>query len=480
MLIYLLRHGLTEYNAQKRYQGQRDIPLSEEGCRELRRADIDPKVVYISTLQRTAQTARVLFPNAKLIPVDGLKEMCFGSFEGRSYVEMEHDPDYLAWVASNCERRCPDGERKDQFCERICTTFAALVDQALAEGEQMLVILAHGGTQMAALDRYAVPHRDYYEWCAPNAGGFVLDALFGDPAWLPHPVVWMGRCISALEKRLRAVLPKTPRGELLGGGIVAAVLPLATLAVTGTICALAARLHPLAGLAVQMFWCAQALAARGLVQESRNVYKKLAKGDLPAARRAVARIVGRDTENLTAEGVTKAAVETVAENASDGVIAPLFYMLIGGAPLALTYKAINTMDSMLGYKNKEYLYFGRCAAKLDDAANWLPSRLAALLWVAAAALTGSSAKGAWRIWRRDRHNHASPNSAQTESTCAGALGVQLAGPAYYFGAYYDKPTIGDALRPIEPEDILRADRMMYTESVLVLIIGLAVRFALMM
>lgn len=176
MLIYLLRHGLTEYNAQKRYQGQRDIPLSEEGREELRRADIDPKVVYISTLQRTAQTARVLFPNAKLIPVDGLKEMCFGSFEGRSYVEMEHDPDYLAWVASNCERRCPDGERKDQFCERICTTFAALVDQALAEGEQMLVILAHGGTQMAALERYAVPHRDYYEWCAPNAGGFVLDA----------------------------------------------------------------------------------------------------------------------------------------------------------------------------------------------------------------------------------------------------------------------------------------------------------------
>lgn len=161
----------------------------------------------------------------------------------------------------------------------------------------------------------------------PLAGGFVLDAVFGDPAWLPHPVVWMGRCISALEKRLRAVLPKTPRGELLGGGIVAAVLPLATLAVTGTICALAARLHPLAGLAVQLFWCAQALAARGLVQESRNVYKELAKGDLPAARRAVARIVGRDTENLTAEGVTKAAVETVAENASDSVIAPLFYML---------------------------------------------------------------------------------------------------------------------------------------------------------
>ena len=221
-------------------------------------------------------------------------------------------------------------------------------------------------------------------------GGFLLDALFGDPAWLPHPVVLMGRCISALEKRLRTALPKTPRGELAGGAVVAAVLPLGTLAVTGLACWGAARLHPALGLALQMLWCGQALAAKGLAQESRNVYKELAKGDLPAARRAVARIVGRDTQNLTAAGVTRAAVETVAENASDGVIAPLLYMLLGGAPLALTYKAINTMDSMLGYKNEKYLYFGRCAAKLDDAANWLPSRLAALLWVAAAALTGNS------------------------------------------------------------------------------------------
>ena len=311
-------------------------------------------------------------------------------------------------------------------------------------------------------------------------GGFVLDCLFGDPAWLPHPVVYMGKAISALEKGLRARLPKTPEGELWGGRILAFCLPVGTFALASLVCIGAAALHPLLGLAVQMFWCGQALAAKGLVQESTNVYQELTKPDLPAARRAVSRIVGRDTQDLTLEGVTRAAVETVAENASDGVIAPLLYMLIGGAPLALTYKAINTMDSMLGYKNKKYLYFGRYAAKLDDAANWLPSRLAALLWVAAAALTGSSAKGAWRIWRRDRHNHASPNSAQTESACAGALGVQLAGPAYYFGAYYDKPTIGDALRPIEPEDILRADRMMYTESVLALIIGLAVRFALMM
>ena len=306
-------------------------------------------------------------------------------------------------------------------------------------------------------------------------GGFVLDCLFGDPAWLPHPVVFMGKAISRLEAFLRPRLPQTPKGEVLGGAIVAFCLPVGTLLFTGAVCWGAARLHPLLGLAVQMFWCGQALAARGLAQESTNVYKELIKPDLPAARKAVSRIVGRDTAALTAEGVTKAAVETVAENASDGVIAPLLYMLIGGAPLALTYKAINTMDSMVGYKNEKYLYFGRVPAKLDDVANYLPSRLAGLLWVAAAALTGNSGRGAWKIWRRDRRRHASPNSAQTESACAGALGVQLAGPAYYFGQYYPKLTIGDALRPIEPEDILRANRMMYAESLLALALGLAVR-----
>ena len=306
-------------------------------------------------------------------------------------------------------------------------------------------------------------------------GGFVLDAVFGDPAWLPHPVVYMGKAISVLEKGLRARLPKTPEGELWGGRILAFCLPVGTLALTSLVCMGAAALHPLLGLAVQMFWCGQALAAKGLVQESTNVYRELTKPDLPAARIAVSRIVGRDTQALTAEGVTKAAVETVSENASDGVIAPLLYMLLGGAPLALTYKAINTMDSMVGYKNTQYLYFGRAAAKLDDIANYLPSRIAALLWVVAAALTGNDARSAWRIWRRDRRNHASPNSAQTESACAGALNVQLAGPAYYFGEYYPKPTIGDAVRPIEPEDIRRADRMMYAESLLALALGLVIR-----
>lgn len=176
MLIYLLRHGLTAYNAEKRYQGQRDIPLSPAGRAQLRQADLRPETVYITPLCRTRQTAEVLFPGARLVEVKDLQEMCFGSFEGKNYVEMEHDADYQAWVQANCESKCPDGERKDDFSNRICNAFSALVDKALADGEELLVILAHGGTQMAAMERYALPRRDYYAWCGPNAGGYVLDA----------------------------------------------------------------------------------------------------------------------------------------------------------------------------------------------------------------------------------------------------------------------------------------------------------------
>ena len=310
-------------------------------------------------------------------------------------------------------------------------------------------------------------------------GGFGLDLLLADPAWMPHPVVGMGRAIAALEKRLRRLFPATPAGERAAGRVLAAALPLGTFALAAGALALAYRLHPAAGFALETLWCWQALALRGLADESGKVYAQLAKGDLPAARRAVGRIVGRDTGSLTAAGVTKAAVETVAENFSDGVAAPLLYLLIGGAPLGLAYKAVNTMDSMVGYKNKRYIDFGRAAAHLDDAANFLPARLAALLWIAAAGLAGFDAKNAWRIWRRDRFCHASPNSAQTESACAGALGVQLAGPAFYFGEYYDKPTIGDGSRPVEPADILRANRMLYLAGFLALGLGLALRLGVL-
>lgn len=311
--------------------------------------------------------------------------------------------------------------------------------------------------------------------CVAAFLGFLLDLWLADPGWMPHPVVLMGKCITRLEEVLRSRFPATPKGERAAGCVLAVLLPVGTLVLTGAICLLAGRIHPLLGLAVQTFWCWQALAVKGLAEESKNVYRQLAAEDLPGARRAVARIVGRDTQALTEEGVTKAAVETVAENFSDGVVAPLFYMMIGGAPLALCYKAVNTMDSMIGYKNQRYLQFGRAAAKLDDAANYLPSRLAAVFWIAAAGLTGQDVPNAWRIWRRDRCNHASPNSAQTESACAGALGVQLAGPAYYFGEYYDKPTIGDAKRPIEPRDILRANRMLFAGAGLALVLGLGLR-----
>jgi adenosylcobinamide-phosphate synthase len=207
-----------------------------------------------------------------------------------------------------------------------------------------------------------------------------------------------------------------------------------------------------------------------------NVGKALKEQGLDAGRKAVSRIVGRDTQALSEEGVVKAAVETVAENFSDGVFAPMLYLMLGGAVLGFAYKSINTMDSMVGYKNEKHLYFGRFAAKLDDVVNYIPSRLAALFLIASAPIAGQDAKAAWKIWRRDRRNHASPNSAQTEAAAAGALHVRLAGDAYYFGKLYKKPYIGDALRPIEIEDISRVNRLMVTASVMALIVLGLVKF----
>lgn len=303
---------------------------------------------------------------------------------------------------------------------------------------------------------------------------YLLDALLGDPAWLPHPVVAMGRAITGLEHLLRRLFSSTNTGLLAAGCVLAALLPVGSFCVAAGALLLAGRVHPLLALALNAFWGGQCLAVRDLRKEAMAVYACLKQNDLPAARKAVGRIVGRDTAALTTEGVTKAAVETVAENFSDGVFAPMFYLAIGGAPLALAYKAVNTMDSMVGYKNDRYLYFGRASAHLDDAANWLPARLSGLLLILAAPLCGLSGKEAFRIWRRDRRNHASPNSAQTEAACAGALRVQLAGDAYYFGKLVHKPTLGDPLRLVEAEDIPRACRLMTTGSLLglILLVGL--------
>ena len=296
--------------------------------------------------------------------------------------------------------------------------------------------------------------------------GFVLDALFGDPLWMPHPIVAIGKLIAALTRGLRRLFPKTQNGELWGGAMLAFAVPCLSLGLSWGVLRLCGLVSPWLRFALETFWCYQLLAARCLRDEAMGVYRALTAGTLDDARRAVGRIVGRDTQSLSAEGVTKAAIETVAENTSDGVIAPMLFIALGGAPLGFFYKAINTMDSMVGYKNDEFLYFGRCAARLDDVANWLPARLSALLMILAAfLLPGMDGKAAWRIWRRDRRNHKSPNSAQTESVCAGALGIRLAGDAFYFGELVKKPTIGDPIRPVEAADIPRACRLLYGASV---------------
>ncbi len=300
--------------------------------------------------------------------------------------------------------------------------------------------------------------------------GFFLDLCFGDPYWMPHPVRLIGKLIQVTEKLLRKCFPKTKRGELAGGAcLTTAVLVICGVSFWGLWQA-AEQLPPTLAFGMEAFLCYQMLAAKSLKKESMKVYDALHKGDTEEARHAVSMIVGRDTSPLNRAGIIRAAVETVAENTSDGVIAPLFYMALGGAPLALLYKAVNTMDSMVGYRNESYLYFGRCGARLDDLANLIPARLSALLMIAASWLLGMDGRGAIRVFKRDRYSHKSPNSAQTEAVCAGALQVQLAGNAYYFGKLCEKPTIGDDIRPVEAEDIPRANRLMLLTAWLMLLL----------
>ena len=302
--------------------------------------------------------------------------------------------------------------------------------------------------------------------------GFLLDCLLGDPRTIPHPVVCMGRLISWLEKAFRALFPKTRLGENLAGGCIWLVTVAVSFLIPWGLLKLAVMVSPWLRLLLQAIFCWQVLAAKSLRQESMKVYEALKTGTIEDARHAVSMIVGRDTQALDADAVTRAAVETVAENCSDGVIAPMLYFALGGGPLAFAYKAVNTMDSMLGYVEPPYKNVGLVPARMDDVCNYLPARISGIMMLLAGGLLGLNFRNGWKIFLRDRYNHASPNSAQTESACAGLLGLRLAGDAWYHGVLHKKKYIGEALRPITPEDIPLSDRLMYATAVLTLVICL--------
>lgn len=313
---------------------------------------------------------------------------------------------------------------------------------------------------------------------AAVALGFVIDCILGDPERLWHPVCGIGSMISFWSKRLRACFPDTPRGQYWAGVLLWPLVVVPSWGIPFALLHTAGLLHPAVRFALEVVFCWQIFAAKSLQIAALRVYGALKVCDVRMARKYVSWIVGRDTAQLDAEQITKATVETVAENTSDGVIAPLCFLLLGGAPLGFAYKAVNTLDSMVGYKNDEYVYFGRFSAKMDDLWNFIPARLSGLLFVLTARPVGLDTSGAWRCFRRDRMRHASPNSAQTESACAGALGVQLAGDATYFGTLYRKPTLGDNLRPIEAEDIVRANRLMLCASTAAVVLLCAARAAI--
>ena len=310
--------------------------------------------------------------------------------------------------------------------------------------------------------------------------GFCIDLLLGDPHSSLHPVVLIGKLISATEKAVRKLFPKTPRGENAAGAVLWLFVAAVSTAVPAGILWLAYRVNRFLGIGLESLMCWQILATKSLKDESMKVYRALLEGDPAKYRYAVSMIVGRDTAQLSDRAVARAAVETVAENTSDGIIAPMLFLAIGGAPLGFFYKAVNTMDSMLGYVEMPYKNIGLVPAKLDDVFNYIPARLSALLMLAAGALEGLDVRNGYKIWRRDRRNHASPNSAQTESVCAGLLGLQLAGDASYHGVLHKKPYIGDPLREIEYADIPRACRLLYGTAILALVLFAGIRLLIVL
>ena len=301
----------------------------------------------------------------------------------------------------------------------------------------------------------------------PMILGFILDFVLGDPYNLPHPIRLIGGMISRLEKFFRK---RIPDNERLSGTLLAVVVLILSTAVPLAVLRLCYCVNVWLGAVVEGVLFYYLIAPKCLKNESMKVYTAIENNDTEAARYAVSMIVGRDTNVLDENGIIKAAVETVAENTSDGVTAPMLYTMLGGVPLGFFYKAANTMDSMIGYKNDKYLNFGRFAARLDDVLNFVPSRFTAIVMILSAFILKLDVRNAFKIWKRDRLNHASPNSAQTEAVCAGSLNIMLAGDAYYFGKLCKKKTIGDNIRPVRSDDIRKADSLMYCAAVITLVI----------
>ncbi|KIR01577.1 Adenosylcobinamide-phosphate synthase [Lachnospiraceae bacterium TWA4] len=308
--------------------------------------------------------------------------------------------------------------------------------------------------------------------------GFVLDLIIGDPQGWWHPIRLIGNLISYGEKAIRKIVPKTARGEFIGGILLVILVSGLSTLVPLALVILAGKIHWGLKLALESIMCYYLLATKSLKDESMKVHTALMTGDIEKSRYAVSMIVGRDTKSLTEEGVTKAAVETVAENTSDGILAPMLFMAIGGPVLGFFYKSVNTMDSMVGYIEEPYTHFGTFPAKLDDVLNYIPARISAFLMIFATIFVGMDTKNAWKMYFRDRYNHASPNSAHTEAVMAGALDIQLAGDAYYFGVLHKKKTIGDPIRPIEIDDIKKANKLLYGAAIVSIIVFLAIRFAI--
>ncbi len=317
--------------------------------------------------------------------------------------------------------------------------------------------------------------------------GFVVDLIVGDPHGLIHPVQIIGWFISKIKNGMQKMIygcsydqvkekgiPRKEKAELLCGYVLTFLIVVGTYAVVYGILFLAEKIHPLLAFFLETFFIYQILATKSLKKESMKVYYKLKEGDLAGARVEISYLVGRDTMELDESEVAKADVETIAENTADGIIAPLFYIALGGAPLGLAYKAVNTLDSMVAYRNEELIHIGHASAHLDDICNFIPARLAAVLMIIASAILHFDYKNAIKIFKRDRFNHLSPNSAQTEAVAAGALNIQLGGTHLYFGKPVEKPTIGDDIRPVEYEDIKKTNQLLYVSATLMLLVGVAI------